>query len=94
MSKWTDFRDDVVKALDVEDITEEVKQHISKQIVEEVMPMVESVASGFVGKVQTQAATESGWCKIRDALILPAVINGGCWLVRKVLEKSLAAQAN
>lgn len=92
MSEWTDFRDKLVDMLDVEEITEDVKQHLSKQIVDDVMPMLETVTASFVAKIQEQAASESGWCKIRDALVLPCVINGGCWIVRKVLQKSLVTE--
>lgn len=33
MSKWTDFRDDIVESLQVEEVTEQVKQNLTKQIV-------------------------------------------------------------
>lgn len=31
MSKWTDLRDDVVEILDVEEVTEQMKQEVMKQ---------------------------------------------------------------
>ena len=62
MSKWTDVRDNVVDALHVEDITEDVKQ---------------------------QSKSESGWCKIRDAIVLPLVIQGGVYIVKTVLSKTV-----
>jgi len=36
MSKWTDVRDNVVDALHVEDITEDVKQHVTNTILSEL----------------------------------------------------------
>lgn len=42
MSKWTDVRDNIVDALHVEDITEDVKQHVTNAIMREVMPVIEN----------------------------------------------------
>lgn len=39
MSKWTDVRDNVVDALHVEDVTEDVKQHVTATLLSEVMPV-------------------------------------------------------
>lgn len=40
MSKWTDFRDDIVESLQVEEVTEQVKQNLTKQIVESILPAI------------------------------------------------------
>ena len=74
MSKWTDFRDDIVESLQVEEVTEQVKQNLTKQIVESILPAVKTAADGFTAKIKEQAKAETGWCKIRDMLVLPLVI--------------------
>lgn len=89
MSKWTDFRDDVVELLDVEEVTEQMKQELTEQLVSSILPNVKTVAESFVSKVKEQGKTESGWCKIRDMLVLPLVINGTLYVVEKVLTKTL-----
>ena len=89
MSKWTDLRDDVVEILDVEEVTEQMKQELTKQLVESILPSVTAVADNFVTKVKEQGKNESGWCKIRDILVLPLVINGSIYVVKKVLTKNL-----
>ena len=89
MSKWTDFRDDIVKSLQVEEVTEQVKQNLTKQIVESILPSVKTVADGFTAKIKEQAKAETGWCKIRDMLVLPLVINGVIYVVETVLTKTL-----
>ena len=89
MSKWTDFRDDVVEILDVEEVTEQMKQELTKQLVESILPSVTAVADNFVSKVKEQGKNESGWCKVRDMLVLPLVINGAIYVVDKVLTKTL-----
>ena len=89
MSKWTDFRDDIVESLQVEEVTEQVKQNLTKQIVESILPSVKTVADGFTAKIKEQAKAETGWCKIRDMFVLPLVINGVIYVVETVLSKTL-----
>ena len=89
MSKWTDCRDDIVESLQVEEVTEQVKQNMTKQIVESILPSVKTVADGFTAKIKEQAKAETGWCKIRDMFVLPLVINGVIYVVETVLTKTL-----
>ncbi len=89
MSKWTDFRDDIVESLQVEEVTEQVKQNLTKQIVESILPAVKTAADGFTAKIKEQAKAETGWCKIRDMFVLPLVINGVIYVVETVLTKTL-----
>ena len=89
MSKWTDLRDDVVEILDVDEVTEQMKQELTRQVVESILPSVTTVADNFVSKVKQQGKNESGCCKIRDMLVLPLVINGSIYVVKKVLTKNL-----
>lgn len=89
MSKWTDFRDDIVESLQVEEITEQVKQNLTKQIVESILPAIKTAADGFTAKIKEQAKAETGWCKIRDMLVLPLAINGLIYVVEMVLTKTM-----
>lgn len=89
MSKWTDFRDDIVESLQVEEVTEQVKQNLTKQIVESILPAIKTAADGFTAKIKEQAKTETGWCKIRDRLVLPLLIDGAIYVVEKVLTKTM-----
>ena len=89
MSKWTDIRDAIVKELNVEHVTEEVKQRITRAILSEGLPLIEQSVDKFVAQIKEQAKDEHGWCYWRDAVVLPAVMQGGVWLVRLVLDKSL-----
>lgn len=93
MSKWTDFRDDVVESLQVEEVTEQVKQNLTKQIVESILPAIKTAADGFTAKIKEQAKTETGWCKVRDMLVLPIVIDGAIYIVETVLTKTMEKTA-
>lgn len=89
MSKWTDFRDDIVESLQVGEVTEQVKQDLTKQLVESILPAVKTAAESFTSKIKEQAKAEQGWCKIRDLLVLPLAINGLIYVVELVLNKTM-----
>lgn len=93
MSKWTDFRDDIVESLQVEEVTEQVKQNLTRQIVESILPAVKTAADSFIAKIKEQAKGETGWCKIRDMLVLPLVINGLIYVVELVLNETMEKTA-
>lgn len=91
MSTWTDFRDAIIDALNVEEVTEEIKQEVTKTIVKEVLPPVEDVLKDFCKKIREQAPKESGWCRIRDGIVLPLVLEGAISIIKYVLNKTLRA---
>lgn len=69
MSKWTDVRDSVIDALNLDDVTDQVKVDLTTQIVNNGMPAIEDVADAFVTKIQAQASAETGWNKVRDQVV-------------------------
>lgn len=89
MSKWTDVRDSIVAELHVNEVTEEVKQRVAATVVREVIPPIEQAVDAFAGKIKEQAREETGWLYWRDAIVLPALMQGAVWLVRMVLDKTL-----
>ena len=93
MSKWTDVRDNIVDTLHVDDVTEDVKQGVTRKILDEVIPVVESAVDAFCATTKEQAKTESGWCKIRDAIVLPLVLQGCVYVVKLVLSKTVSQTA-
>lgn len=91
MSKWTEVRDGLVAALDVNEVAEAAKDQLTVSLINEGMPAIEAVADKFVTQIQSQAASESGWNAIRDKFVLPLLINGTIWLAKLVLSKSNAS---
>lgn len=87
MSNWTDIRDGIINALGVDNVTEELKQQVTNQILTAVLPEVTAVADKFISQVQVQAKEESGWTKIRDAVVLPMAISGFLKIVTYALTK-------
>lgn len=93
MSKWTDVRDNVVDALHVDDVTEDVKQHVTATLLSEVVPVLENAVDSFCAATKEQSKTESGWCKIRDGVVLPLVMQGCVYVVKLVLSKTVTQTA-
>ena len=93
MSKWTNVRDNVVDALHVDDVTEDVKQHVTSALLSEVVPVIENAVDSFCATIKEQSKTESGWCKIRDGVVLPLLMQGGVYVVKLVLSKTVAQTA-
>lgn len=90
MSKWTDVRDNVIDTLHVDDVTEDVKQHVTSALLSEVVPVIENAVDSFCATIKEQSKTESGWCKIRDSMVLPLLMQGGVYVVKLVLSKTVA----
>ena len=93
MSKWTDVRDSVIDALNLDDVTDQVKVDLTTQIVNNGMPAIEDVADAFVTKIQAQASAETGWNKVRDQVVLPLLIKGAIYIVKTVLAKTMPAES-
>jgi hypothetical protein len=85
MSNWTDFRDEVLKNLHFETVTEEMKEAFSAWLLRELYPTLKESGTKFVDQIKEQAKKESGWCKIRDLIILPLIIEIGLWAMEKSL---------
>lgn len=93
MSKWTETRDAIVDALNVQDVTEQVKQQVTAAILAEVLPTIGNAVDSFTATTREQAKTETGWCKIRDGIVLPLVMQGAVYVVKTVLEKTVVQAA-
>ncbi len=93
MSKWTETRDAIVDALNVQDVTEQVKQQVTAAILAEVLPTIGNAVDSFTATTREQAKTETGWCKIRDGIVLPLVMQGVVYVVKTVLEKTVVQAA-
>lgn len=89
MSKLTEVRDNIIEALHVDDVTEQVKQNVTNAILTEVLPIIDGAVDSFVTTTKEQAKSETGWCKIRDSIVLPLVMQGLVYAVKTVLTKTV-----
>lgn len=90
MSKWVEIRDSIVSALKVDEVTEELKERVTQALIDEVFPAIEDAVNNFVDKLKEQAPGEKGWCRIRDGVVLPLILQGLVYVSKVVLQKSLA----
>jgi len=93
MSKWTDFRDNMVDAMNLDSVVNDLKDQLVSSLTSDGFPVIEELATTFVGKIQEQAATEAGWNKIRDSVVLPLVIRVGLYMMKAVLAGSTTPTA-
>ena len=88
-SKWVTFRDSVIDSLKFDKVTDSMKDELVKWLLDVLLPMAKTAADDFVAQIKAQATSETGWCKIRDMIVLPFIIEGGLWLIEKVLNKTI-----
>lgn len=67
--------------------TETAKNELMGWFKNTAIPYGEEVADAYVKALKEQAATESGWCKMRDGIVLPTLIS----VVEFAVEKTLGA---
>lgn len=51
---------------------------------------VRDAVDNFCAATKEQSKSESGWCKIRDGVVLPLLMQGGVYVVKLVLSKTVA----
>ena len=90
MSTWTDFRDAIEGEIESVKLDELAKQELTKNLVDNVMPAVDAWVDKLAGGLTEEAKGESGWCKIRDGIVLPYVLKAIMYIGKQALERTLA----
>ena len=87
-------------------ITNELKNHIGDFVQNdakealllwlknEALPAVKEIASVYTAALIESSEQETGWCKFRDRVFLPCVIDGGLWFIGKALDNMVAKQGD
>lgn len=88
MSKFTEIRDGALDALKdgALNVVEETKQKFLKNFIESGIPVIEEYAEKFIAEVTKQAKEESGWCKIRDAVVIPFAVKVLLYVGRQIIN--------
>lgn len=88
MSQWTDLRDGALEAMKqgALNVVEETKQNFLQNFVEAGEPVIESYADLFVNTVKEQAKNETGWNKIRDAVVIPFAVKIGLYVGKQLIN--------
>lgn len=90
MSKWVEVRDAVEKEIQISGVADEVRKNLLAVLANEVTPVVEAFLQKFADGVKAEAASESGWSKVRDAVVIPYAIQGVMWVSKYVIQRTLA----
>jgi hypothetical protein len=89
MSKWVDIRNSALEALKLEDVGKGLKNRFVGWVGEEGVEFAQAFVDEIKDECKKDAPNEKGWCKIRDMIVLPFIIEGGLWLIEKALEKTI-----
>ena len=87
-SKWVEIRDSIVDALKVEEIGTTVKDRFVGWVEDEGVDFIQTFADSISTECRKAAATESGWCKIRDSIVIPGLLNAGMFFLKMVIDRS------
>ena len=90
MSQWTNFRDAIEGEIENVKLDELAKQELTKNIVDNVMPAVDAWVDKLSAGLTEEAKEETGWCKIRDGIVLPYVLKAIMYVGKQALERTLA----
>lgn len=73
---------------DVKDyVTDTAKATFLSWVKDKVLPSVREMAEAYIEAVKASAKEETGWCKARDTLVIPALISSGLWLTEQAVSK-------
>ena len=53
---------------------------------------MQEVADAYTAALKASAADETGWCRFRDAIFLPGLVDAALWLTGKALDEMAARQ--
>jgi hypothetical protein len=87
-SKWVPIRDSIVEALQVEQIGKDLKDRFVTWVEDEGIAFIQQFADGIINECRKDAETESGWCKIRDSIVVPGLLNVGMYILKMVIAKA------
>jgi hypothetical protein len=90
MSKWPEIRDTAVEALGLDEVGKTMKGNLNNWLVSDGMDVISVAANKVVDQCKKDAKNEQGWCKVRDAFVLPLAIQGGLTVLKVVIEKAAA----
>ena len=89
MSNWVEIRDSLLEAMQIEKVGRELKNEFIVWLSKEGIGFAQAFADEVIKECKEDAPKEKGWCKIRDAFVLPVALNIGMYILKMVLTKSL-----
>ena len=73
---------------DVKDyVTDTAKAAFLGWVKDKVLPSVREMAEAYIEEVKASAVEETGWCKARDTLVIPALVSISLWVAEQAVSK-------
>ena len=73
-------------------VQNEAKEAFLRWLKDEALPAVKEIAAIYTAELVKSSETETGWCKFRDCVFLPCVVDGSLWFIGKALNNMVAKQ--
>ena len=73
-------------------VRNEAKETFLLWLKDEALPAVKEIAAIYNAELVKSSETETGWCKFRDRVFLPCVVDGSLWFIGKALDNMVARQ--
>ena len=54
---------------------------------DKVLPSVREMAEAYIEEVKASGKEETGWCKARDTIVIPALVSIGLWVAEQTVSK-------
>lgn len=87
-----DFIKDELKSHVGDFVKAEAKDATVIWLKDKALPAAREVAEAYTTALRESSEKETGWCKFRDRVFLPCVVDGALWFVGKALEAMVAKQ--
>ena len=68
-------------------VTSESKKYFTRWMKESGIPQLQEIADVYINKLKDDAAKDTGWCKIRDGVVLPICIAVALNVIDSVIGK-------
>lgn len=73
---------------DVKDyVTDTAKIAFLNWVKNKVLPSTHEMADAYIEAVKASGKEETGWCKARDTLVIPALISCSLWVAEQAVNK-------
>ena len=77
------------------EVIEDVKDYVNDTakaaflgwVKDKVLPSVREMAEAYIEAIKVSGKEETGWCKARDTLVIPALVSAGIWLAEQAVSK-------
>ena len=73
-------------------VKDEAKEALLRWLKDEALPALKEIVDIYTAEIEKSSETETGWCKFRDRVFLPCVIDGSLWAIGKALDGMVAKQ--